>query len=345
MSIRSVLVARLCYLLICELAGVLIALSTKGTSYEVSVWAGLGGGLAVAGLFIFMESLMKGFTLRGFSNATFGLLIGLLCAWLLTRVGIDDLIAVSFADAAETVALATRVTIFSTLGFIGAVLALRSAREDFAFIIPYIRFRSDSLGGRPVLLDHSAIVDGRLQGLLKSGFIPSNLLIPDFELEALRTMADDGESASGRAGRFGLQQLEDLQNSKSCELGIHDSRDETTPDEGRLDSLISVARLLGARVLTTSSEFAQLARLKHVAVLNINELVTALTPEISVGQTVTVALVKPGRDPSQAVGFLQDGTMIVVNRAADQIGRSCLVGIIGSSETGSGTLYFAEPVS
>ena len=150
-STPSVNVARLCYLLVCEGAGVAIALSTKGTGIEVSVGFGLLGGVTVAGLFVFMESLMKGFTLRGFSTATFGLGVGLLCAWLLTRVNIANLLDLAFRERIHAeegmgdgradlllnaLRLAFDVTLFASLGFIGAVLALRSNRDDFAFIIP-----------------------------------------------------------------------------------------------------------------------------------------------------------------------------------------------------------------
>ena len=158
----SINIARLTYLLICEAAGIAIALSTRGTAFEVSMATGLLGGLLVAGLFIWIESLIRGFTLRGFSTATFGLAVGLLCAWLLTRVQISSLIELSFRDELEkrenaealvnALRLAFDVTLFASLGFLGAVLALRGNRDDFAFVIPYVRFREDSSSGQPILL-------------------------------------------------------------------------------------------------------------------------------------------------------------------------------------------------
>ena len=131
-SPSSVNVARLTYLLVCEAAGVAIALSTKGT-IDVSMSTGILGGLGVAALFIWIEYLMKGFTLRGFSTATFGLSIGLLCAWLLTRVQISNLLELAFHDKitstengelmVSVLRLAFDVTLFASLGFLGAVLA------------------------------------------------------------------------------------------------------------------------------------------------------------------------------------------------------------------------------
>ncbi|MGB1131203.1 MAG: hypothetical protein ACPG4K_14215, partial [Haloferula sp.] len=175
----SVNIARLVYLLICEAAGLVLAFSTKGNeAFEIPMWAGLIIGLVVAGFFIFVETLIKGFTLRGFSTATFGLLVGLFCAFLLTRVGLADVLAaaldqsfeldsgafLSGPDIAETISLGASSMIYASLGFLGAVLALRSTRDDFAFILPYVRFRQDGTSGQPVVLDGEAILDGRVPG-------------------------------------------------------------------------------------------------------------------------------------------------------------------------------------
>ena len=192
----SVNVARLTYLLVCEAAGVAIALSTKGTMFEVPLWIGIAGGLGVAGLFIWIESLMRGFTLRGFSTATFGLAVGLFCAWLLTRVEISNLLEVAFRDQLEStensevlvsaLKLALDVTLFASLGFIGAVLSLRGNRDDFAFIIPYVRFRQDAATGLPVVLDADAVIDGR---------VPHSLLLEVFTDSGVGTMVLPEEPA------------------------------------------------------------------------------------------------------------------------------------------------------
>ena len=193
----SVNVARLTYLLVCEAAGVAIALSTKGTLFEMPISTGLLGGLGVAALFIWMETLMKGFTLRGFSTATFGLAVGLLCAWLLTRVQISDLFELAFRYKLEdkenteslmvvnAMKLALDVTLYASLGFLGAVLSLRGNRDDFAFIIPYVRFRQDSSSGQPIVLDPEAVIDGRVLGILRSGFLHGRLIVPRFVLDEL----------------------------------------------------------------------------------------------------------------------------------------------------------------
>ncbi len=286
----SVNVARLTYLLVCEAAGVAIALSTKGTMFEVPLSIGIIGGLGVAALFIWVESLMKGFTLRGFSTATFGLGVGLFCAWLLTRVEISNLLEIAFRDQLESeensevlvnaLRLAVDVTLFASLGFLGAMLSLRGNRDDFAFIIPYVRFRQDASSGQPVVLDPDAVIDGRVPGILRSGFL-----------------------------------------------------------HGRL---IETARLLGARLMTADENLAKVAKLQGLDVLNIHELDDALKPTVAVGQRLRIALVRTGKEDHQGVGYMPDGTMIVVNHAVAKIGNTVDAVVVSTLQTAGGTMVFAE---
>jgi uncharacterized protein YacL len=341
---NSVQIARLVYLLVCELAGVAVALSTKGSDYEVPLWIGMVGGLILAGFFILVEALSKGFTLRGFSTATFGLLVGLFCAWLLTRVDVDRLVVEAMQlteDTAGTVSLAVSVSLFASLGFLGAVLALRSGRDEFAFIIPYVRFRQDAASGQPLLLDADAIMDGRVPRILKSGFLNGRLIVPRFVLEELKILANSPSPGKRQRGQRGLDCLEEMQGSEDLRITVHDSHDTENADsmDGRL---IHTARLLGARLITTNENLTKVARLQSAEVLNINDLTDALKPAVVVGEKIRLALVRPGRDEHQAVGYLPDGTMIVVNHAHQHIGTTKDVLVISTLQTSGGQMVFAE---
>jgi len=355
-SSPSVNVARLCYLLVCEAAGVAIALSTKGTGLGVSVSMGLLGGIAVAGLFIFMESLMTGFTLRGFSTATFGLGVGLLCAWLLTRVNIANLLDLAFRErilAEESMGearadlvlnalrLAFEVTLFASLGFIGAVLALRSNRDDFAFIIPYVRFRQDAASGQPVVLDAEAVIDGRIPAIFRAGFLHGRLIVPSFVLEELQAMASSPSNLTRQRGQRGFECLQKMQDAPDIQISIHDAR-SIAPDETVAQRLIEIARLLGARIMTANDNLTKMSKLQGLDVLNIYELDEALKPAVVVGDRVRITLVRGGKDEHQAVGYLPDGTMIVVNHGAGAIGKTVEVTVISTLQTNAGTMVFAE---
>lgn len=347
----SVNVARLTYLLVCEAAGVAIALSTKGTMLEVPMSTGILGGLGVAALFIWIESLMKGFTLRGFSTATFGLAVGLLCAWLLTRVQISDLLELAFRDQLESrengevvvnaLKLALDVTLFASLGFLGAVLSLRGNRDDFAFIIPYVRFRQDASTGQPVVLDADAVIDGRVIGILRAGFLHGRLIVPRFVLDELQAMADGGSNGTRHRGQRGLDHLDEMQKAVDVQISIHDT---ATPQETDTMNarLIEVTRMLGARLMTVDENLTKVAKLQGVDVLNIHELDEALKPTVAVGQRIRLALVRTGKEDHQAVGYLPDGTMIVVNHAVAKIGSTTDVVVVSTLQTASGIMVFAE---
>ncbi len=347
----SVNISRLVYLLVCQAAGMAIALSTKGTSIEISITLGLLVGLAIGLAFIGVERLMEGFTLRGFSTATFGLGVGLLCAWLLTRVQISALLELAFhsritsADDGETLAtslrLALDVTLFASLGFLGTVLALRSNRDDFAFIIPYVRFRQDASSGQPIVLDAESVMDGRILGLLASGFISGRIIIGQYVLEEIQTLANEGPNGLRQRAQRGLQNLEKMQSSPEVQISIHDAR-INAEDQTLHARLIETAKFYGARLLTLEDSLAKIAKLQGVSVLNLNELDDALRPSIAVGERLRVPLVRPGKEDHQAVGYLPDGCMIVVNQASGDIGKTVDVVVVTTLQTASGMLIFGE---
>lgn len=346
----SINIARLIYLLVCEAAGVAIALSTKGI-LDISIGTGLLAGLGVAALFIWIESLMKGFTLRGFSTASFGLGVGLFCAWLLTRVEITNLLELMFRGRLENgtgsmveldvLRLAINVALFASLGFLGAVLALRSNRDDFAFIIPYVRFRQDSLSGQPVVLDAEAIMDGRVPSILRAGFLHGRLIVPRFVLDDLQSMANTGSNGSRQSAQRGLDNLELMQKATDIQVSVHESVG-LVENANSHTRLVEISRLLNARIITVDENLAKVARIQGVDVLNIRELDDALKPSVAVGERLRLALVRTGKEDHQAVGYLPDGTMIVVNHAVSKIGSTADVIVVSTLQTTSGTMVFSE---
>lgn len=347
----SVNIARLSYLLICEVAGIVIALSTRGTALEVPMSTGLLAGLAVAALFIWIETLMKGFTLRGFSTAAFGLGVGLFCAWLLTRVQLAELFEMLFRDrfneaentdsALDALKLAIDVTLYASFGFLGAVLALRGSPDDFAFIIPYVRFRQDVATGQPMVLDLESVIDGRVRAVIGSGFLNGRMIVPGFVLSQLQVMAAQEESGERQRGQRGLDFLEEMRNDPNTQISIHDTKE--IPGSGNTHvRLVDLAKLLGARLMTMDESLSRVAKLQSVPVLNLLELDDALKPDVAVGQRMRVALVRNGKEDHQAVGYLPDGMMIVVNHAAHKMGSTADVVVVSMLQTTAGRMVFAE---
>lgn len=350
----SINLARITYLLVCELAGVGVAMSTKELGdYEIPIWCGVLAGLAVAGMVLFFESCIRSFTLRGFTNTSFGILVGLFCAWLLTKLNYDQAVdgivrgIVGASDGngaglASSINFGLNMFLFASLAFLGAVLAMRSGRDEFAFIIPYVRFRQDAASGQPLLLDADVIMDGRVPRILASGFLTGRLIVPRFVLDELKVLSSSPSPGKRQRGQRGLDCLEEMQEDKEIHISVHEPEEEASHSDGMDARLVSTARMLGARLITTDENLTKVARLQSAEVLNINDLSDALKPAVVVGEKIHLALVRTGKDEHQGVGYLPDGTMIVVNHAAPKIGTTQDVMVISTLQTSAGQMVFAE---
>jgi uncharacterized protein YacL len=332
----SIRVVRAVYFALTVFTGMIVA---HGLQYPA--WTGALTGAAFMGILLALDQLFVKFTMRDFSHATFGLLIGLFCAWLVTRVGIFQLAWFQSIEDGYSILNIVEVIVYATLSFFGITFALRSERDQFAVVIPYVRFRRDSSEGEPLLLDTNVIIDGRVQSVMATGFLTSALVIPRFVLDELQRLADSRDPLKSDRGKRGLEEVRQLRENRLVELTVHEELPRA--GEGEVDTMIvSLARDLNARLLTNDENLAKVARLRSITVLSLNELTLALQPRLNSGDRITLQLTKPGKDKHQAIGYLPDGTMIVVNHAAERIGQSVPVIISSVLPTAAGRLFFAE---
>ena len=298
----------------------------------------LFAGLLVAAL----DILLNKFTISVFSSATAGLLIGLFCGWLITRIGLSELplFQASDVEAQRQRQQVFQIAVYCTFGFLGITLALRSNREEFALLIPYVRFRQEGVEEQRLLVDTNILIDGRLPGICETGFLKDSLVVPRFVLNELHLLADSPDLIKLERGRRGLECLENLRARPLAEIKI---QEDPQAEEGPADmKLVRLARSQGARLLTNDANLGRIATLQGVSVLNLNSLAKAMRPVVTPGDEVELALVKEGRDPHQAVGYLPDGTMLVVNHAAHLVGQTVTVTVSSSLQTAAGRLVFAE---
>lgn len=299
------------------------------SSHAIGIAVGLIFGLAV----VLADRLLKGFTLRVFSSATFGLLMGLLAAKLLLGSNI-------LRYQSEETTWVIGLIVYGIFGYLGMMLAIRSNRDEFSIIIPYIRFQRSGLEDTPVLVDTNIIIDGRIAELCATGFLSSSLIVPRFILDELQRLADSNDPQKRECGRRGLDSLNEMQKNPQLAVTIHNSEsDSETPVDTKL---VQVARLLQARLLSNDSNLCKIARLQNVSVLNLNDLSKAMRHAVATGDELELALVKEGRDSHQAVGYLSDGTMIVVNHARAHLGKTVTVTIVSALQTAAGRLFFAD---
>ncbi|MEM9479824.1 MAG: PIN domain nuclease [Verrucomicrobiota bacterium] len=331
----SINAVRILFLAVTTLLGMLVALG-----FEVNPLWGSGGGLIFGMVMIGLEAILKHFTFREFSHGTVGLMIGLFCAWLILRVDFFSNPYLAQLENVEAVRQVVELVLYVGLGFLGMMLAMRSNREEFSFIIPYVRFRQDSLQEQPHLLDTNVIIDGRIPRICETGFLSGSLIIPRFVIDELHVLADTNDPIKKDRGKRGLECVNQMHQATGMTVTIHD---EAVINEENVDTkLVVLARRLGARIVTNDANLCKVARLQGVRVLNFNELSKALRPIVSPGDKIDLMLVKEGKESHQAVGYLPDGTMLVVNRASGFIGESRPVVVAGSLQTSAGRLIFAE---
>ncbi len=319
---------RVLFVTFCAAIGGMVTVETQGLATP-----GILIGAVFALIIVLTDRLLKGFSLRAFSSATFGLLLGLLFANLLVA---SDVLRYQ----SDTVQWAARLVVYCTFGYLGMMLAMRSNRDEFSLIIPYVRFARETTQREPLVVDTNVIIDGRISELCATGFLSRALIVPRFVLGELQTLADSRDPIKRERGRRGLDILNQLQKSRELDLTIH----ETTGDADlSIDArLVRTAKLLQARLLTNDQALCQVARLQQVPALNLSDLARALRPSAAAGDELELNLVKEGRESHQAVGYLPDGTMIVVNHARAYLGKVATVVVSSALQTGAGRLIFAE---
>ncbi len=330
---KTIFVIRVFFFGICLLGSWLITL----TSEDFDVGTVLFFGACLGGLVILTDIYLKGFSLRGLSAVTFGLAIGALIAWIISSSPLFIPLKTD-PDLAQNLIL-VQMTLFVVLMYLGAVIALRG-KDEFNLVIPYIKFIPHDVQTPLALVDTSALIDGRIAGLCRSGFFGHAVVIPKFVINELQQVADSEEPSRKVRGRRGIEVLNELRQNKTIDLRVESSEVDS---EDKVDAkLIFLARLLKAKLLTTDFNLARLAEFEGVPWLNLNELAETLNPELHVGIAVDIDLIKPGREPGQAVGYLKDGSMVVVNNGKNFIGNRIQAEVISIVPTSGGRMIFAE---
>lgn len=333
--IASIWAIRVLFLGLCTLAG--YALSQVRPDLVGATHGALIGtviGFGFGGLLIAVDEMLKGFSLRAFSATTFGLLLGIVVAQLIDNSGLFDRVD-------DDTRWLVRLALFLGFSYIGMVLAMRSNKEDFSLIIPYVRFARR--GDKPdnlILLDTSAVIDGRVADLIEANFIEGIIVVPRFVLKELQQVADSHDAIKRARGRRGLEMLERIQKNQRNEVKIHDG---DFPEEAGVDAkLVRLSRNLGAKLFTNDHNLGKIAALQNVICVNLHELARMLKPVMLPGEVLTLKLVREGKDKGQAVAYLPDGTMVVVNNGQAQIGQQVETVVQSVIQTGAGIIVFAD---
>jgi uncharacterized protein YacL len=217
---------------------------------------------------------------------------------------------------------------------------MRSNKEDFSLLIPYIRFRAQNKPENLIVLDTSAIIDGRVADLITARFVEGIILVPKFVLNELQFVADSPDAIRRARGRRGLDVLNRIRQNARTEVRVHEM---DFPGEKEVDAkLLKLATALDAKLFTNDFNLGKIAELQGVPYVNLNDLAAALKPAVLPGEQFALRIVREGKDRGQGVGYLSDGTMVVVNGASGLIAQQVNVQVQSLLQTGAGVIVFAE---
>lgn len=326
----NLFVIRVAFFLLSLLGGYLICAITPDWREIWQQGMFIAGSIAI--FVIAVDVLLRGFSLRGMTSLTLGLLVGWIAAKLIAASPLFE-----YGDPA-TVYLA-RMALFLILMYLGAVVALRG-KDDFNFIIPFVRFVPQEVNTPLVIIDTSALIDGRIVGLCATKFMSPSLVIPQFVLDELHSVADSDDPARRARGRKGLETLSQLRKLSHLDIRIH----ETDIKNGQAvdEKLIFLAQSLKGRLLTTDVNLAKLAEFQGVEWLNLNALSKVLHTDVVVGERFNITLVKPGKEAGQSIGYLPDGSMVVAEDSKDFVGKIVDVEVVSVLPSAGGKIIFAR---
>ncbi len=264
----------------------------------------------------------------------FGLLVGILMTYLLS-IALTPLLQENTNKGFLTLLLA------SVLCY-GCISLLIQTKDDFRFVIPYVEFARDLKGLRPMVLDTSSIIDGRLADLADTSILDSQLVMPRFVLAELQTIADSSDRLKRVRGRRGLDILNRLRSHEKVDFLMYDRELPEFAGQSVDMKLVLLAKQLDGKIVTGDFNLNKVAKLHNVEVVNINEIANALRPQFLPGEGFQVRVVKPGEGHDQGVGYLDDGTMVVVEGGRERIGQTVGVVVTSTLQTHAGRMIFTK---
>ena len=267
----------------------------------------------------------------------FGILIGLFLSWVVGFI-IDPLMTqYHIADYKNSVQLVVGV-MFCYF----CISMLVQTRDDFRFIIPYVEFSKEVKGVKPYVLDTSVVIDGRIADLVETGVFDNTLVMPRFVLSELQAIADSSDKMRRSRGRRGLDILNRLRTGGSVELRIHDRETPEMAGQPVDMKLVLLAKHLSGKVVTGDYNLNKIAKIHGVAVINLNDVANSLKPVYLPGEHLDVRIVKPGEEQGQGVGYLDDGTMIVVEGGRDYVNQNVRIAVTSVLQTSAGRMIFGK---
>jgi len=309
----------------------------RRANFNAILWCGLGLALTV----FLVDILTPKKRLGALAGVFFGLLVGLFLTWALAQV-LELLNEIHRLGLTEIALTAIKSVMGICICYLVISIVMRT-KDDVRFVIPYVEFAKQTKGMRPLVLDTSAIIDGRIADLCQSKLFDAPVVVPRFVLNELQLIADSADKLKRNRGRRGLDILNKMQANSVIEVEIDDTMfTEVEEVKGVDQKLVMFTKACNGRLSTTDYNLSKVAQVREVDVVNINDLANSLKVVALPGETMEVKIIKPGEEIDQGIGYLDDGTMVVVEGARNKIGRHLLISITSSLQTSAGKMIFGK---
>jgi len=290
--------------------------------------------MVVTQSFTFVDWMFRRKSVQVISAVYFGLLIGVLMAYLLT-LALNPMLAESpYRDG--LVMIITLVLPYLSISLI------MQTKDDFRFIIPYVEFSRELKGGTPWIMDTSALIDGRIADVVDTHVVDAQMVVPEFVLHEVQDIADSNDKMRRTRGRRGLDVLSKLQNNPNADVRVHETKKDEFKGMSVDRRLVALAKQIGGRVVTNDFNLNKVASVQGIYVINLNDVANALRPRYLPGERLMIKIVKEGETQGQGVGYLDDGTMVVCEQASHLVGKDLDVIVTSVLQTSAGRMIFVR---
>lgn len=273
------------------------------------------------------------------SSIYFGLLIGVLLSYLLMLALGPVLFRMGLQEWSGIInLLCPAVLAYFSISW------LLQTKDDFRFVIPYVEFARDLKGGRPLILDSSALIDGRIADVVETKIIDAKLIVPSFVLKEVQDIADSSDKGRRTRGRRGLDVLARLRSIGNTEVELLEVDDRDVKGKTVDQRLVVLAKDQGGLIVTSDFNLNKVAAVQGVDVINLNDVAAALRPRFLHGDMLRVKVMREGEGAGQGVGFLDDGTMVVIEFASSMVGQEVDATVTSVLQSSAGRMIFARPV-
>jgi uncharacterized protein YacL len=265
----------------------------------------------------------------------FGLLVGVLLAYVMI------LALTPLLPENRSLVIPIQLIVGAILCYVCTSLLLQT-KDDFRFVIPYVEFSRELKGARPLVLDTSALIDGRLAELVSTSIVENQLIMPGFVLAELQAIADSNDRLRRARGRRGLDIVNRLRTESKLDFQIYDRELPEFAGQPVDMKLVFLAKHLEGKLVTGDFNLNKVAKVHSVQVINLNEVAAALRPQFLPGETFEVRIAKAGEGPDQGIGYLEDGTMVVIEGGRHRINATLNVVVTSTLQTQAGRMLFAK---